>query len=297
MSKADTIARRIVASAYSWYTIEDGRAYAFLDGHSLPCYYVERNAKNSYRVIKFDKAKFSSQHGRGVFNSILVALKIGNDKALKEFQDCIRYDRTITAGKAVAPLLRELGMTVPEFENLVHTDTDFTSGGDLVEKRHRDWRLVFEKGTRSPVQVMALLDMVDELLGGFSDALSYGIVEIKEDLPPRVLADYNPKNDSMRVKSDFSDGRILHSFVHELAHRLWFRRMSREQRGKVKARYEKMIHEGGGLLWTGEDVFPSEYSKTSVEEFFAECFAFWRAGELCESLSKFMESMFMRREE
>jgi hypothetical protein len=143
---------------------------------------------------------------------------------------------------------------------------------------------------------MALLDRVDELLGGFSDALSYGIVEIKEDLPPKVLADYNPKNDSMRVKSDFSDGRILHSFVHELAHRLWFRRMSREQRGTVEARYEKMLHESSAFLWSGEDVFPSEYSKTSVEEFFAECFAFWRAGELCESLSKFMESMFMKRE-
>ena len=64
----------------------------------------------------------------------------------------------------------------------------------------------------------------------------------------------------------------------------------------VKARYGKMLHEGGGLLWAGEDVFPSEYSKTSVEEFFAECFAFWRAGELCESLSKFMESIFMKRE-
>lgn len=295
MGKADTIAKRIVASIYSWYTIEDGRAYAFLDGHSLPCYYVEKNAKNLYRVIKFDKTKFSSQHGRGVFNSILVALKTGSDKALKEFQDCIRYDRTITAGKAVAPLLRELGMTVPEFENLFHTGTDFTSGGDLVEKSHRNWRLVFEKGTRSPVQVVALLDRVDELLGGFSDALSYGIVEIKEDLPPRVLADYNPKNDSMRVKSDFSDGRILHEVLHELAHRLWFRRMPREQRKMVKARYEKMIHEGGAFPWTGGDVFPSEYSKTSVEEFFAECFAFWRAGELCGSLSKFMESLFMKK--
>lgn len=294
MSKADTIARRIVASIYSWYTIEDGRAYAFLDSHSLPCYYVEKNAKNLYRVIKFDKTKFSSQHGRGVFNSILVALKVGSGEALKEFQDCIRYDRTITAGKAVAPLLRELGMTVPEFENLFHTGTDFTSGGDLVEKSHRNWRLVFEKGTRSPVQVMALLDRVDELLGGFSDALSYGIVEIKEDLPPRVLADYNPKNDSLRIKSN-CDSTMLHEVLHELAHRLWFMIMSREQRRMVESRYEKMLHEGGGLLWAGEDVFPSEYSKTGVEEFFAECFAFWRAGELCGSLSKFMESLFMKK--
>lgn len=293
MSKADTIAKRIVASTYSWYTIEDGRAYVFLDGHSLPCYYVERNAKNSYRVIKFDKTKFSSQYGRGVFNSILVALKIGSDKALKEFKDCIRYDRMITAGKAVAPLLRELGMTVPEFENLFHTDTDFTSGGDLVEKTHRDWRLVFEKGTRSPSQMMVLLDRVDELLGGFSDALSYGIVEIKEDLPPKVLADYNPKNDSMRVKSDFSDGRILHSFVHELAHRLWFKRMSKEQRRMVDARYGRMLHGVNALLLTDDDdVFPSEYSKTSVEEFFAECFAYWRDGTLCDSLSTFLDLLF-----
>lgn len=346
----------LLASVYSWYVIEEGKAYAFLDSHSRPCYYVARFAKNSYRVIKFDGAKFSSQEGRGKFNSILVALKTGKDKLLKQFDDCVKSDKRISAGKAVAPLLRELGMTLPEFENLFRTETDFTSGGDLDERRHREWRLVFEKGTRRPEQVLRLLDKVDRMLGGFTEALSYGIVEIKNDLPPKVLADYNPKNDSMRVKSDSSDGRIYHSFIHELGHRLWFKVMSKEQRSTVEAKYDEMkhaprkphvfnegevvelkdgcvfsviasdaasvtveiIHAGmdtdvqdgetcafannfddddilrvnDELFDNGTDMFPSEYSKTSVEEFFSECFAYWRAHELCRSLTVFMKDVF-----
>ncbi len=297
MIAEERIARRLVASIYSWYELDKGKAYAFLDHHSLPSYYVERLAKNSYRVIKFDRAQFSSAEGRGMFNSILVALKSGSQKALKQFSNCIRYDRRISAGKAVAPLLSELGMTVPEFERLFNTDTDFTSGGDLAERSHRNWRVVFEKGTRNQEQILGLLDRVDELLGGFAETLSYGIVEIKNDLPPKVLADYNPKNDSMRVKSDFSDGRILHSFVHELAHRLWFKHMSKSQRRTVDGKYLNMLHNPSSFLWidNGDDVFPSEYSKTSVEEFFAECFAFWRSGELCESLSDFLKNLFIRK--
>ena len=356
MTKQERIARRIVASIYSWYVIEDGKAYAFLDKHSRPCYYVAKLAKNSYRVIKFDSAKFSSQEGRGKFNAILVSLKVGNDKMLKAFGECIKSDRRISAGKAVAPLLRELGMTLPEFENLFRTETDFTSGDGLDEKKYREWRLVFEKGTREPKQVLRLLDKIDKMLGGFSKALSYGIVEIKNDLPPRVLADYNPKNDSMRVKSTTSDGRIYHSFIHELAHRLWFKRMSKAQRNEVNEKYEEMKHaprkrhvfqtgetielkdgcvfevvavdsvsltaniiksgmetsvsEGETYVFSnafddddimrvndelfdnGDDMFPSEYSRTSVEEFFSECFAYWRAHELCRSLSSFMKDVF-----
>ena len=296
MDMQDRIARRIVASVYSWYEIDKGRAYAFLDSHARPSYYVARNARNSYRVIKFDKAKFSSQQGRAMFNAVLMALKTGAD--IDAFGDCVRYDRTISAGKAVAPLLRELGMTVPEFESLFRVETDFSSGSGLLERRHPGWRVVFEKGTRSPEQVLPLLDRVDELLGGFSKALSYGIVEIKEDLPPRVLADYNPKNDSMRVKSDFSDGRILHSFIHELAHRLWVRLMSDGQRLSVRRRYMSMkgvaivVPAGTGATTGGADVFPSEYSTSSAEEFFAECFAYWRGGGLCDSLADFMERVF-----
>ena len=294
MTIQERIARRIVSSIYSWYELEKGRAYVFLDHHSLPSYYVERLAKNSYRVIKFNKTQFSSAQGRGMFNSILIVLKSGNDQMLKSFSDCIQYDHRISAGKAVAPLLGELGMTLPEFERLFHTETDFTSGGDLAERSHRKWRVVFEKGTREQEQVLELLDRVDELLGGFADALSYGIVEIKNDLPPNVLADYNPKNDSMRVKSDCSDGRILHSFVHELAHRLWFKWMSKSQRRSVLERYHQMLQDSSSFILQGfdGDVFPSEYSRTSVEEFFAECFAYWRGGGLCESLSEFLGALF-----
>jgi hypothetical protein len=46
------------------------------------------------------------------------------------------------------------------------------------------------------------------------------------------------------------------------------------------------------LFDNGNDLFPSEYSKTSVEEFFSECFAYWRAHELCRSLSSFMKNVF-----
>lgn len=361
MDRQERIARRILASVYSWYTIEDGRAYVFLDSHSHPSYYVCRNAKNSYRVVKFEKSKFSSSEGRGILNAILVALKSGDSKLLRTFGDCIKYDRSIPAGKAVAPLLEELGMTLPEFERLFHTETDFTSGRGLDERRHGNWRLVFEKGTRNPEQVVQLLDRVDGMLGGFSKALSYGIVEIKNDMPPRVLADYNPKNDSMRVKSDSSDGRIYHSFIHELGHRLWFKLMSKAQRHSVKDRYDTMRRarkephvfnagerveltdgmvfdvvscsqsvltvkvvsggmdgksvEGETLMLSsrfvdddirridgkvfdnGKDMFPSEYSKTSVEEFFSECFAYWRAHELCERLTKFLEHIFIHHKQ
>jgi len=183
---------------------------------------------------------------------------------------------------------------------LFNTDTDFSSGRGLDERKHRNWRLVFEKGTRNPEQVLMLLDRVDELLGGFSKALSYGIVEIKNDLPPKVLADYNPKNDSMRVKSDSSDGRIYHCFIHELGHRLWFRLMSKAQRNSVEDRYETMKRNGSEVDYgfradDGSDMFPSEYATTSVEEFFSECFAYWRAGELCSSLSGFLEHIFIHR--
>lgn len=356
MDRLERIARRILASVYSWYTIEEGKAYAFLDKHSCPCYYVAKFAKNSYRVIEFDSSKFMSQEGRGEFNSILIALKTGSSRMLKEFEDCIKSDKKISAGKAVAPLLSKLGMTLPDFEKMFHTETDFSSGDGLDERKYRNWRLVFEKGTRKPEQVLRLLDKVDGMLGGFSEALSYGIVEIKNDLPPRVLADYNPKNDAMRVKSDSSDGRIYHSFIHELAHRLWFKFMSKEQRALVTDRYgamkraprkrhvfkegetvelrdgctfkvmsvdtssvtasilkagmETSVKEGdvsvftntfddddimrvdGNLFDNGTDMFPSEYSKTSVEEFFSECFAYWRAHELCHSLSAFMKKVF-----
>ena len=295
----EKIAKRILASIYSWYTIEDGKAYAFLDDRSRPCYYVERNAKNSYRVIKFDKAQFSSQEGRGMFNAILVSLKMGNDKTLKTFKNCIISDRTISAGKAVAPLLDELGMTLPEFERMFRTETDFTSGSGLDERKYRKWRIVFEKGTRSPEQVLPLLDRVEELLGGFSKALCYGIVEIKNDLPPNVLADYTPKNDAMRVKSDSDDERIYHCFLHEISHRLWFKLMSKAQRHSIEDKYRTMKHNPSAVLFNESDedgdVFPSEYSKTSVEEFFAECFAFWRTNELCESLSKFLKNMFFKK--
>lgn len=296
--RTERIAKRILASIYSWYELEKGRAYAFLDSHSRPCYYVERNAKNSYRVVKFDKAQFSSAKGRGLFNAILVAIKSDDEKLLKTFSGYFVYDRTISAGKAVAPLLEELGMTLPDFERMFHTETDFSSGSGLVERKYRGWRIVFEKGTRSPEQVLPLLDRVDELLGGFSEALSYGVVEIKNDLPPSVLADYNPKNDSMRVKSDSSDGRIYHCFTHELGHRLWFKLMSKAQRHSVESKYMTMMRSPVAELPAGfgdGDVFPSEYAKSSVEEFFAECFAYWRDGELCDSLSGFLGRIFSKK--
>jgi hypothetical protein len=47
------------------------------------------------------------------------------------------------------------------------------------------------------------------------------------------------------------------------------------------------------LFDNGRDLFPSEYSKTSVEEFFSECFAYWRAHELCHSLSAFLKDIFI----
>lgn len=298
MDRTERIAKRILASVYSWYTIEDGRAYVFLDKHTRPKYYVCRNASNSYRVIKFDGNAFASRSGRNMLNAILVALKSGNDKMLDAFGEYLKWDRNISAGKAVAPLLDELGMSLPDFENLFHTQTDFTSGSGLDEREHGKWRIVFEKGTRDPEQVIPLLDKVDGMLGGFSKALSYGIVEIKNDMPPKVLADYNPKNDSMRVKSDSSDGRIFHSFIHELGHRLWFKLMSKQQRSRVRERYRSMkngnaIVDFGFGIDDGNDVFPSEYSTTSVEEFFSECFAYWRAHELCGSLSDFMEDIFI----
>ena len=293
----ERMARRLVASVYSWYELDAGRAYAFLDRHAMPRYYVERIAKNAYRVVKFDSAMFASSEGRRIFKLILMSIRSGDD--IDGFSDYIKYDRRISAGKAVAPLLDEIGMTVPEFEHLFHTDTDFGStGSGLTERKHRNWRVVFEKGTRSPEQVLALLDRVDRLLGGFADALSYGIVEIKNDMPPQVLADYNPKNDSMRVKSDSSDGRELHSFVHELAHRMWVKLMSKNQRAEVRTKYDQMMDQRRPLFFAeedGVDAFPSEYSMSSAEEFFAECFAFWRGGGLCDSLAEFMEHLFINK--
>ena len=292
--RIDCIARRIVASVYSWYTIEEGRAYAFLDRHGEPFCYVERKTGNSYRVVRFRSHAFSGADGKGRLNAVLVGLKNGDDRMLKVFGDCIKWDRELPAGKAVAPLLSELGMTVPEFEKLFNTGTDFSSGRGLLERPHRNWRVVFEKGTRNPESVFGLLDRVDELLGGFADALSYGIVEIKNDLPPKVLADYNPKNDSMRVKSDSSDGRELHSFLHELGHRLWVRLMSKSQRSRVEDRYETMKR-NGAMVDFGlgmDESFPSVYSMSSVEEFFAECFAYWRDGSLCPSLKDFLRKVF-----
>ncbi len=356
VSRQERIARRLLAYIYSWYTIEQGRSYAFLDGRSVPCYYVSKMAKNAYRVMKFDKGRLSGSEGRARFNAILVALKSGDKDALAEYADCIKSDSRIPAGKAVAPLLKELGMTLPEFESLFRTETDFSSGNGLDERNHRDWRLVFEKGTREPDQILALLDKVDEMLGAFTEFLSYGIVEIKDDMPPKVLADYNPKNDSMRVKSSASDGRIYHAFIHELGHRLWFKRMTKQQRAMVDKKYNEMknsprkrhvfqngdtveLHDGcvfevvstdsasltakvlkagmenkvkegdvsvfantfvdddisrlnGKMFDNGSDMFPSEYAKTSVEEFFSECFAYWRAHELCHSLAAFIRHVF-----
>lgn len=296
MNIEEHIAKRIVSSIYSWYALEKGYSYLFLNNHSLPSYFIKKQTSKLYHVIRFDATQFSSQEGRNILNSILIALKTNDLSLSKTFKKFIVYDKIVSTSKAIEPLLNELGMTVPEFESLFNTETDFTHGNGVTERKYKKWRLVFERNTKDIEDIIILLNKVDLFLGKFSEFLSYGIVEIKRNMPPKILADYNPKNDSLRIKSN-CDSTMLHEVLHELAHRLWFRRMSRWQRRMVKTRYGKMLHEGGGLLWAGEDVFPSEYSKTSVEEFFAECFAFWRAGELCKSLSKFMESLFMKRDE
>lgn len=294
MEKEERIARRIVSSTYSWYIIEDGKSYLFLDGKRLPSFYISKNSNNSYRSIEFRRNAFASQEGRNVINAILVALKMDNNRLLKTFSDYIKNDREIGSGKAVAPLAASLGMTIPDFEGLFRVKTDFSSGVGLNEKKYRKWRVVFEKGTKNPESVLSLLDSVDKLLGGFAKAISYGIVEIKNEMPPEVLADYRPKTDSMRVRSDSSDSRMLHSFIHELAHRLWFEKMSKAQRHIVQDKYATMKRSISAYFGNldEDDVFPSEYSKTSVEEFFAECFSYWRGGGLCSSLSSFISKIF-----
>ena len=85
MRTEERIARRIVASIYSWYTIEEGRAYAFLDKHAEPFCYVERRTGNSYRVVRFRSHAFSGTDGKGRLNAVLVGLKNGDDRMLKVF--------------------------------------------------------------------------------------------------------------------------------------------------------------------------------------------------------------------
>lgn len=85
---------------------------------------------------------------------------------------------------------------------------------------------------------------------------------------PHALAAYRTARDDVLISMLIFDGDPVKTLVHELAHRLYYKEMSQEQRS----------------LWQGiyKDTrkFPTQYARHSAKEYFAECFAYWCLGKL-----------------
>lgn len=103
--------------------------------------------------------------------------------------------------------------------------------------------------------------------------LKYGDVRVttKKELGKgsKSTAYYNSDNDSMSLIIDSNDPNPVLSFVHEIGHRVWYQKISSWNTKK------ELID-----LYDSKDIklFPTNYSKLDVEEFFAENFMYKRLG-------------------
>lgn len=108
---------------------------------------------------------------------------------------------------------------------------------------------------------------------GYRDILTGDIFCVKEDqMPvrtgPHSMAAYRGKYDDIVVSIRVFDSDPVQTLIHELAHRLYRKKLARQQID----RWEE--------IYGDTKTYPTAYAKKSASEFFAECFALWCLGKL-----------------
>lgn len=122
-------------------------------------------------------------------------------------------------------------------------------GEDISERvkhfKHGNWDIYLDVKTKRGIdEVIQLLDDSSKDLArrGYSK-LCYGKVFMVDNLGGKILADYNEKNDTMRIgfkmlkKSNSQNQKT--AFIHEIGHRNYFKFLNPSQRGENKIRYIK----------------------------------------------------------
>lgn len=165
-------------------------------------------------------------------------------------------------------------------------------------------------------------------------AVAYGdIFLVGNMLESNTAAWYNLRKDDVYLRPVNSTSLDnVHTFLHELGHRYWYKFMDSKERYPVGRLYSTLKYARNAGLKVGDVIpvkirgfsnpvvvkldplnywlsdtaklsrskidtylnFPTAYATTTVEEFFAECFAFYLMGGLKPDMeAKFLESMGM----
>jgi hypothetical protein len=123
-----------------------------------------------------------------------------------------------------------------------------------------------------------VLDFIKEATGliksrGY-DFLLYGNLFLDNPKNARTIAEYNYIEDFFRLKLYKSySGHALEAFIHEFAHRMWYKMLSGGDRDKWKIEYSTKLR--SFALGEIKNDFPSEYSKTNEKEYFAEIVTYY----------------------
>jgi len=226
MNKLNRIAKKIWA--YKTLDISSKLGKLFLNGHNLPLYYVINIAPDSYRVYKFNKEVFKSRADKAyILNKVYYYLvRVGYNSFDKVFASIIEWSKIFNIEELANLILKEVDVSVPDFEKHFEPLQKTTESNDTFQEiKHHKWRVILEQGIKDSSEVIELLNNVERKCSKLMD-LCYGVIEVKKSLgSSKRLADYSPSNDSIRIKSKSSDDLFVRSFIHELGHRLWYKRL------------------------------------------------------------------------
>ncbi len=117
------------------------------------------------------------------------------------------------------------------------------TGKSISQGKHNKWIFRWETKTKFDVEGLTkIIDEVEERLRskGF-DNLAYGELSITGSLGSKY-ADYLPESDYVRVSSkSINVGQGIHSFIHELGHRLWYKFLDIDKKREVDNKYRNLM--------------------------------------------------------
>ena len=326
----------------------------YTDDRRTPEVFIKQQDKNNFVVIKFKKKCFRDM-GDAKSANVLSLIFILDNRTISpllehKFGDCIEWKKNMDKSELIEFLTDKMHLPFSyvekEYGGVVFDD----SKDKLNEFKFNNWRIIMKDGSFDSAEIIELLKDVERYCGKFRK-VCYGIVEVKKTLPSRILADYVPSLDSLRVKYQRVSNDFILSFLHELGHRYWFKFADDSFRREVYKKFMilsnsgrpafkeddilefdskmivKVIEDMGnkvraemltppprtrrfapGVKVTftnlnyesirtingrevSDGVFPSAYSRKSVEEFFAEVFSFYLTGKLSKEIKSWFDSI------
>ena len=202
--------------------------------------------------------------------------------------DLLKWRKTMDTDSLVRELLDNYEMTMQDIEEQKGRLFDEDKlGSSRLSFEYDGMKIIFAREEDKPY-IVNLLNDAKTLLGGIAGELLYGTMEFGYSKKNGGL--YNSHTDYVFVlegANHFEHEYAMQYLLHELGHRFWTKRgFSEVVQVGLWERQEQFGTDGknfNGLYErakNGEIEFPTNYSKKSVNEFFAECFALYFLGKL-----------------